>query len=341
MPAIRDVVIIGGGLTGLAAAHELDRQGITCTLIEVKPRLGGSLASETRDGFVVDAGPMFTTDPPDAPFVAAFELTNEVVLARKTGDGEPLLTFRHGMQTLVNRLAVPLTRAGSPHTLMMRMAVSTLGRMDYLPAPAGQPSRFAICMENGMVLDAKAIIVTAPARYAERIFHTLKPEISYRLLDYRYDAIARVSLGYRQQDVPHIPAEPPTDYPISYLYTLDHRLTPERVPPGHVLIQAGIRYDPAKGIPADVVGELAALLGWSLSPVIERVTMWGEADPLMWLDDTHPTTMQTIQHLLPDGIALAGSDYLPTNDRPTLQARISAGQQAAQQISAWLRSAHP
>jgi protoporphyrinogen oxidase len=204
---------------------------------------------------------------------------------------------------------------------MMRMAVSSLGRMDTTPN-----ARFRICMENGMVLDAKAIIVTAPARYAERIFHTLKPEISYRLLDYRYDSIARVSLGYPAAQIGSIPHEPPPDYPISYLHQVTH---PERVPPGHVLIQAGIRYEPDKGIPPDVVGELAALMGWSPSPVVERVTHWKEADPLMWLDDGHAATMRLIGHLLPDGIALAGSDYIATGQRPTLQDRITAGRAAA------------
>ncbi|HEX2620484.1 MAG TPA: hypothetical protein VHL11_10060, partial [Phototrophicaceae bacterium] len=223
-----------------------------------------------------------------------------------------------------------LTVSGSKHAFMMRMAVSTIGRMNITPnAP------LAICMENGMVLDTRAILVTAPARYAERIFHTLKPEISYRLLDYRYDRIARLSLGYRQDSIGTIPLEPPADYPISYLHSVTH---PERVPAEHVLIQAGIRYDPAKGLSPDVVGEFAALMGWELNPVVEQVTVWGEADPLMWLDDQHSEQMQIIQYLLPDDVALAGSDYIVTDRRLTLQDRISAGQQAAQKLIRWLKT---
>lgn len=326
---MRDVVIIGGGLTGLAAAHELDRLGLSCTLIEVKPRLGGSIASETIDGFTIDVGVMLTPESYDAPFLSELGLSDAVFTAREDEDGR-YLAFRQGMGVLVARLAQPLTAENTKHSLMMRMAVSTLGRVDHAPN-----ARFSICMENGMVLDAKAIIVTAPARYAERIFHTLKPEISYRLLDYRYDHIARLSLGYRQSDVGTIPDEPPPDYPVSYIHSVAH---PERVPPGHVLIQAGIRYEPDKGVLPDVVGEFAALMGWSLNPVMERVTLWKEADPLMWLDDQHPATIRLIQHLLPQGIALAGSDYIARNERPTLQDRITAGQAAAQKVIAWLKS---
>lgn len=56
------VVIIGGGMTGLAAAHDLDRlvasgavDGVT--LLEAAPRVGGKIATERADGFVVEGGP--------------------------------------------------------------------------------------------------------------------------------------------------------------------------------------------------------------------------------------------------------------------------------------------
>jgi oxygen-dependent protoporphyrinogen oxidase len=57
------VVVIGGGITGLAAAHratELARErGIELDLevIEARERLGGTIATERVDGFVVEAGP--------------------------------------------------------------------------------------------------------------------------------------------------------------------------------------------------------------------------------------------------------------------------------------------
>jgi hypothetical protein len=79
-------------------------------------------------------------------------------------------------------------------------------------------------------------------------------------------------------------------------------------------------------------------MGWELNPVVEQVTVWGEADPLMWLDDQHSEQMQIIQYLLPDDVALAGSDYIVTDRRLTLQDRISAGQQAAQKLIRWLKT---
>jgi len=57
------LVIVGGGITGLSAAHravEIARErglGLQLTLIEARERLGGSIASERVDGFLVEAGP--------------------------------------------------------------------------------------------------------------------------------------------------------------------------------------------------------------------------------------------------------------------------------------------
>jgi oxygen-dependent protoporphyrinogen oxidase len=52
-----DVVIVGGGIAGLAAAYELNRRGVAFVLLEAAPRPGGVIFSETIDGFTIDAGP--------------------------------------------------------------------------------------------------------------------------------------------------------------------------------------------------------------------------------------------------------------------------------------------
>lgn len=52
-----DVVIIGGGITGLAAAYYLSRGGCRCTVVERDARLGGVIRTEQADGCVIEAGP--------------------------------------------------------------------------------------------------------------------------------------------------------------------------------------------------------------------------------------------------------------------------------------------
>jgi protoporphyrinogen/coproporphyrinogen III oxidase len=65
------VIIVGGGITGLAAAHrltELARErslSLDLRLLEAGDRLGGVIATERRDGFVLEKGPdSFITDKP-------------------------------------------------------------------------------------------------------------------------------------------------------------------------------------------------------------------------------------------------------------------------------------
>lgn len=54
----KKVVVIGGGISGLATAHALKTQhGIDVTLLEAEQRLGGNVRTINRDGFLIDEGP--------------------------------------------------------------------------------------------------------------------------------------------------------------------------------------------------------------------------------------------------------------------------------------------
>ncbi len=71
-PGAKRIVIVGGGIAGLAAAHRLlelsaGRAGPppAVTLLDAAPRLGGVIETEHRDGFVVEGGPdSFITEKP-------------------------------------------------------------------------------------------------------------------------------------------------------------------------------------------------------------------------------------------------------------------------------------
>ncbi|MFE9958452.1 FAD-dependent oxidoreductase [Micromonospora sp. NPDC005299] len=56
MPAETDVVIVGGGLAGLAAARRLHRAGVPWRLLEAGDRLGGRVATDEVDGYLLDRG---------------------------------------------------------------------------------------------------------------------------------------------------------------------------------------------------------------------------------------------------------------------------------------------
>jgi len=52
-----DVVIVGGGIAGLATAYELSRRGVSFIVLERAARAGGVIFSEEIDGFTIDGGP--------------------------------------------------------------------------------------------------------------------------------------------------------------------------------------------------------------------------------------------------------------------------------------------
>jgi phytoene dehydrogenase-like protein len=51
-----DVVVVGGGLAGLAAARRLDRAGVDWVLVEAAGRVGGRVVTDVVDGFRLDRG---------------------------------------------------------------------------------------------------------------------------------------------------------------------------------------------------------------------------------------------------------------------------------------------
>jgi oxygen-dependent protoporphyrinogen oxidase len=51
------IAIVGGGITGLAAAYELMVRRVPFQLFEASPRLGGIIRTEHVDGFTIEAGP--------------------------------------------------------------------------------------------------------------------------------------------------------------------------------------------------------------------------------------------------------------------------------------------
>lgn len=54
---MKPVVIIGAGVSGLAAAYYLSRAGIPFTLIEAEKRLGGVIRTDRVSGCLIEAGP--------------------------------------------------------------------------------------------------------------------------------------------------------------------------------------------------------------------------------------------------------------------------------------------
>jgi oxygen-dependent protoporphyrinogen oxidase len=109
------VVIVGGGISGLAAAWELQARGVDYTLLEASERLGGKIVTERADGFIVEGGAdSFLTHKP-----WAWQLCHEIGLGDRligTNDARRnVYVWRGGQLHLMPRglrLIAPLDAEG-------------------------------------------------------------------------------------------------------------------------------------------------------------------------------------------------------------------------------------
>jgi phytoene dehydrogenase-like protein len=113
-----DVVIIGGGLAGLAAARRLDRAGVEWLLVEAADRLGGRVATDVVDGWRLDRGfQVLNTAYPRLPALVDIDALDmryftPGVLVRRGGE----------LHRLENPLRDPMTAAQT-----LTSGVGTLG----------------------------------------------------------------------------------------------------------------------------------------------------------------------------------------------------------------------
>ena len=103
------ITIIGGGISGLSAAFELQKSGHNITLLEGTDRLGGKILTSEIEGFDIDAGPdsFLTRDPEMRELCFDLGLGEELV----SPTGKPAKVWVGGeMHSLPKRhfLGVPL-----------------------------------------------------------------------------------------------------------------------------------------------------------------------------------------------------------------------------------------
>ena len=68
------VVIVGGGISGLAAAYTLHKKGVDAVVLEEKSVPGGRIVGDKQEGFVLDHGALFFMKCYDATYKLIDEL---------------------------------------------------------------------------------------------------------------------------------------------------------------------------------------------------------------------------------------------------------------------------
>jgi oxygen-dependent protoporphyrinogen oxidase len=166
-----DVAVVGGGISGLAAAWSLARAGCNVRVFEKRPAVGGRIASERCDGFLMEHGPSAIVAPAPAAeaLVADAGLTGERI---ERGEGvrhrylvrdgrahalplDPLRFFAapfFSLRARLRLLAEPFIAPQADDETVAAFAQRRFGRefLDYLVDPligglhAGDPAALSI-----------------------------------------------------------------------------------------------------------------------------------------------------------------------------------------------------
>lgn len=216
---MKSVVIIGGGITGLAAAWELQQQGVPYVLLEASGRLGGKIMTDRAEGFIFDgAADSFLGTRP-----WAWQLCHEIGLGdRLVGTNDHLrktYVLKDGKLHLIPRgmrLLVPV----DPDGLLESTLFSEAGKQRLLQEPeipgssTGSDESLASFVRRRFgeeALEALGEPLMAGIHTADP--ETLSMQASYPDYLEKERLYGNVTIPTRQADIkpaPPLPAQPTT-----------------------------------------------------------------------------------------------------------------------------------
>ena len=84
----RDVLILGGGISGLTLGYGLLLKGVDVCILEAGPRPGGTIWSERKEGFLIEYGPntALLTQQAHLDLFQSLELQDRIALASETAN---------------------------------------------------------------------------------------------------------------------------------------------------------------------------------------------------------------------------------------------------------------
>ena len=125
------IAVLGGGISGLAAAWKAQKRGAEVSLFEASDRIGGVIRSVRRDGFLVDEGPN--------TLVARHAVVGETIEALGLEE-DRVWADENSAHRYVVRDGVPVALPSSPGSFLKTSIFSARGKLRLLREPFIGPS---------------------------------------------------------------------------------------------------------------------------------------------------------------------------------------------------------
>ena len=355
---MKPVAVIGAGIAGLSAAHELTRAGLEVVVLESARRAGGVIVSERIGAeWLAEGGP-------DSYLAADQEIPN---LARELGIAERIVRqSAHGSLSWDGKALVPLTEGEAAALLGIQVRKEDLaaghasfaGGMGDCIAALGRVVGSALRLEasvesievaggglrlgvaGGPAVEASAVVVAVPAHRAVHLLASLSAGAGEFLRGVAYAPSLTAYLGYRAEQI-RCPLEG-TGFVVAASVGVPLRACtyvsskfPGRAPAGHVLVRAFLAPEVAERAPREAHHVLTRILDIEGEPLWHRAYEWPRGLPVYGENHAARLALVRAQLSAAGPLVLAGAGY----DGPGVSACVRSGRAAAREVERRLAAA--
>jgi protoporphyrinogen/coproporphyrinogen III oxidase len=339
MSGVIDLIVIGGGLTGLTVALRRSRAGAHVVVLESSQRLGGQLHTERVDGFVVEQGAEGFVAGSEAVQTLAEELgvadrLVDQLEQRSYGfDGSRLVTLAPGQAARFLGFQVPAKELGrgirafrgGMQDVIDALAAGLSGRAELrtqAPVMRVEPLADGACVTlQDVAMVAREVVIATPALPAAGLMEEAVGAPAAALRDAELSSSVTVSLAYRSAALDHpldatglVVAEN-AQVDGFRACTFSSSKLPERAPAGWRLLRLFYRPSAEELARLDdrswterAARSVASVLPVRAAPEHAWVSRWANALPIF--DDAHRARVAALEQALASTrVRVAGSAF--------------------------------
>ena len=179
-PALFDLLVLGSGIAGLAAARLAEDDGKRVLMIDKGRRLGGRVSTRRQDGFVFNHGAQFVT-------AKGTEFANLLAKAKAAGN---IKDWQISNDKIV-QIGTPSMR-DLPQFMATGLMINQQTEITKITHHGGHLGFFD---KDGLVATGRQAIITAPAAQTAKLLADIYPELAATAGLASYDPCWTIMLG--------------------------------------------------------------------------------------------------------------------------------------------------